>query len=95
MGNYAVFLEGNNFELTLDGRKSLFGFFKTVHVESPSEKKARDSAISLVRSLPELQEALQNISEIQPTIEAKVAHELLPQSKMKNTGFSFFLMEDE
>ncbi len=95
MANYAVFLEGNNFELMREGRKNRFGFFVTVRVDSPSEHDAKDSAISLVRSAPELQEAFQNTSEIKPSIEAKVVHELLPENKMKNTEFKFFPMEDK
>ena len=95
MAYYAVFVEGNNFELSLDGRKERLGFFTTVRVESPSEHDAKESAVSLIRAAPELQEALQTSSEIKPTVEAKAVHELLPENKMKSTGFTFFPMEDE
>ncbi|MCO5978679.1 hypothetical protein [Ideonella oryzae] len=95
MTNYAVFLEGSNFKLELEGRKEFFGFFATVRVDSPSAEDAKDSAISLISSSPELQEAFRNASEIKPTIEAKVVHELLTENQMKNTGFTFFLMEYE
>ena len=95
MTNYAVFLEGNNFELELDGRKELFGFFATARVDSPSEEDAKDSAVSLISSSPELQEAFRSVSEIKPTIEAKAVHELLPENQMNSTGFTFFPMENE
>lgn len=94
MTNYAVFLEGNNFELTHGERKDRFDFFVTVRVESPSEQDAKDHAIYLVRSTSELQEAFQNTSEIEPSIEVKVVHELLPENKMKNTEFIYFQMDD-
>lgn len=95
MANYAVFLEGNNFELMREGRKDRFGFFVTVRVDAPSEDDAKERAISLIRSAPELQEAFQNILEIEPSIGAKVVHVLLPENKMKNTEFTFFPIENE
>jgi hypothetical protein len=50
MANYAVFLEGEDFELSHSGSKELLGFFVTVRVEAQSECEAKISGVTLVKS---------------------------------------------
>lgn len=57
MTNYAVFLEGNDFELSRNGSKEVLGFFVTVRVESQSEQEAASRAIEIVKADPQLEEA--------------------------------------
>ena len=92
MGNYAVFLEGKNFELSQGGSKELFGFCVTVRVEAQSEREEKISATALVKSDPQIAHAYKAEAKETPKIEVKVVHQLLPENKMKNTKFEFFPM---
>lgn len=94
MANYAVFLEGSDFDL-YNGRKEIVGFFVTVRVETDSEQEAARRAIELVKSDSLLQEAFGSDASTIPRIDVKVVHELPPENKMKNTEFTFFPMEEE
>ena len=95
MTNYAVFLEGNDFELSRNGSKEAFGFFVTVRVESQSEQEAASRAIEIVKADPQLEEAFRADTSKIPRIEAKVVHELLSENTMKNTELVFFPMEEK
>lgn len=95
MPNYAVFIEGNDFELSRNGRKEVVGFFVTVRVETESESEAASRAIAVVRSDSLLQDAFKPGVGAVPRIEAKVVHELMPDNKMKNTQFTFFPMVEK
>lgn len=94
MANYAVFLEGKNLELSRDGRKELLGFFVTVRVEAQSEYDAKTSATTLIKSDPQLADAFKATAGKEPKIQVNVVHQLLPENKMKNTGYVFFPMEE-
>ena len=95
MPNYAVFLEGNDFALSRNGRREVVGFFVTVRVETESEHEAASRAIEVVKSNSMLQEAFGPEPGAVPRIEAKAVHELMPDNKMKNTEFTFFPMEEK
>lgn len=95
MKNYAVFLEGNDFEITRKGTKEIVGFFVTVRVETASEDEATVSAIEIVKSNPLLKEAFNTNTTVTPRLDAKLVHELLPNNKMKDTELVFFPMVDE
>jgi hypothetical protein len=95
MPNYAVFVEGNDFQLSRNGRKEVVGFFVTVRVVTDSEREAASCAIEVVRSDPMLQEAFRPGAGPIPRIQVKVVHELMPDNKMKNTQFTFFPMEEK
>ena len=94
MANYAVFLEGKNFELSRGGFKELFGFFVTVRVDAPSEHDAGVNATTVLKSDAQLADAFKEGASKTPQIEVKVVHELLPENKMKNTEFVFFSMKE-
>jgi len=94
MPNYAVFLEGNNFELSHIGRKELLGFFVTVRVEAQTEREAEIQAIQLVKSDPQLSNAFRADARETPIVKVKVVHELLPENRMEKTGYIFFPMEE-
>lgn len=95
MKNYAVFLEGKDFELARKGTKEIVGFFVTVRVETASEGEATASAIEIVKSYEILKEAFSPSAAATPRLNAKLVHELLPNNKMKNTELVFFPMADE
>lgn len=94
MANYAVLLEGNDYELSRGGSKELLGFFVTVRVDAQSECEVKISATNLVKSDPELADAFKSAADKTPKIEVKVVHQLLPENKMKNTEFVFFPMNE-
>lgn len=95
MKNYAVFLEGNDFELSRNGHKKALGFFVTVRVEATSEQEAASTATELMKSHLELKEAYEEKADTSPNIAVKVVHELLPENKMMDTEFTFYSMEEE
>jgi hypothetical protein len=95
MENYAVFLQGNDFELTRNGVRRALGFFVTVRVESKGKAEAAKSAIELVKSDPELAGAYRANVLGTPSIEVKVVHQLLPENKMNRTEFFFYSMDEE
>lgn len=92
MQNYAVFLEGNDFELMRKGAREMVGFFVTVRVEAESEDGAIARAIEVVKSNEQLKEAFNRNASIAPRLNAKRVHELLPNNKMENTKLIFFPM---
>jgi len=95
MNNYAVFIEGNDFLLTHGDTKEALGFFVTVRVEANSEDEAINTAIEIVKSNPKLAEAYTTNLNKKPSLKVNVVHELLPDNKMNNTGFTFYPMEEE
>lgn len=95
MANFAVFLQGSDFELSRGGNKGSLGFFITVRVEAQTEEAAASAAIGVVKSDIQLEEAFTVEAANTPIIEVKVIHELLPENRMKNTEFVFFPMEEE
>jgi hypothetical protein len=94
MANYAVFLEGEDFELLHGEGKELLGFFVTVRVEAQSDCEAKIRATNLVKSDPQLADAFKATAAKAPKIEVKIVHQLLPENKMKSTGFVFFPMKE-
>nr|WP_199045277.1 hypothetical protein [Dyella sp. ASV24] len=93
MGNYAVFLEGNNFWLSNEGRGSLSGFFMTKRVEARDSDEAGQLAIRDLWLHPEL--AGQEKNTPTPSIEVKVVHELPDSIKMKDTELAIYPMDEE
>ena len=91
---YAVFLEGNDFELSRNGRKEMLGFFVTVRIESQSEQEAASRAIEIVKADPQLEEAFRADTGKNPRIQAKLVHEILPGNTMKNNEFVFYPMDE-
>ncbi len=94
MKNYSVFLMGEDFMLSRDGSIELYGFFVTVRVETDTEEEAGVEAIKIVKADPELADAFKEDTSQTPKIEVRVVHQLLPDNKMKNTKYTFFLMEE-
>ncbi len=92
--NYAVFLEGANFEINLDGIKQLLGFFTTVRVEAASQEEAKSSALKVLLADPQLESCFANQPHIKPSIKVQDVHELPADNHMKNTGYTFFPMEN-
>ncbi|MDX8400211.1 MAG: hypothetical protein R8K20_08170 [Gallionellaceae bacterium] len=95
MTNYAVFLQGSDFELSRGGKKEALGFFITVRVDAQTEEEAASAAIGVVKSDHQLEEAFRAEATKVPIIEVKVIHELPPENMMKNIEFVFFTMEEE
>lgn len=92
MGNYAIFLEGNNFRLgDIDG-SPLSGFFVTKRVEAPNSDEAQQVAIQILWRHPVL--IGQESSIPTPTIEVRVVHKLLDSSKMKDIDLVVFPMDE-
>ena len=93
MKSYAIFLEGTNFLLSIEGRKKLAGFFITKRVEATSKEEAGQIAVEAAWNDPTVSGQKDKLPA--PDIEIKVIHELPWSNKMKDTGYVFFEMEDE
>ena len=93
MGNYAIFLEGNNFRLgDIDG-EPLSGFFVTKRVEASNAEEAQQLAIQTLWRHPDLVGQESNIPK--PSIEVRVVHKLLDSNKMKDIDLVVFPMDEQ
>ena len=95
MANYAVFLQGENFELPRDGGKQLLGFFVTVRVEAESEAEAGSKAIQLVKSDSQLEDSFKADAAVSSDLRVKLLHQLLPENRMDRTEYTFYPMGEE
>jgi hypothetical protein len=60
MGKYKVFINGQNFWITIDGETKRWGFYTTRFVEAVSPKQAEKKAVQLIRDDPKLKENVLN-----------------------------------
>lgn len=95
MNKYAVFLHCENFDLTHNGVKDLYGLFITFWVESENESDAGEKAIEFLKCEPLLAEAFSSSASTIPNIVVAVVHEMRFLIKSIHTPFDFFLMSEE
>lgn len=94
MTNYAVFLNGENFDIHFEGKRQLVGFFTTVRVEAETDEAAAHMAVDVVMSDSMLSEAFSAGTSTKPDLQIKAIHVLEPDNKMKNTPHTFFSMNE-
>lgn len=95
MTNYAIFIDGENFLLNLEGEDKRFGFFVTKNVRSECESRAIESAIASIKSDPKFAQAYERSHLVEPTLTVKVVHILDKNNVMSDTGYTFYPMEDQ
>ena len=90
MRNFVVFVQGENFNLEVDGKLQPAGFFASRRIEAENEKEASSAAIAQLLKETELEgKALSNCSMI-----VKVAHEMPLEHKNTYSGFTLYPMEE-
>jgi len=90
MKNFVVFVQGENFELEVDGKLQPAGFFASRRVDAETEEEASNAAMAQLLKEPELEgKALPDYSLI-----VKVAHEMPLEHKNKYSGFTLYPMEE-
>lgn len=95
MNKYAVFLHCENFDITHNGVKDLYGLFITIWVESENESGAGEKAVELLKAEPLLAEAFSSNARVTPNIVVAVVHEMPFLIKSIHTPYDFFLMSEE
>ena len=89
MRNFVVFVQGENFNLEVDGKLQPAGFFASRRIEAENEEDASSAAIAQLLMEPELKDkALFNYNMI-----VKVAHEMPLEHKNTYSGFTLYPME--
>lgn len=94
MSNFVVFVHGENYNLEVEGRVQLAGFFATRRAEAESEEAVLEIVLRLLQNEPELCN-LTSVLGVNPTMNAKVAHEMPREHQNEYTGFTFYTMEDK
>ena len=91
MRNFVIFMQGENFNLEVDGETQPAGFFASRRVEAATEESASEVAIDKVLAEPKLKDkALPNYK-----VQVKVAHEMPLEHKNSYSGFTLYPMEEE
>ena len=90
MRNFVVFVQGENFNLEVDGKLQTAGFFASRRIEAETEEEASSVAIAQLLKEPELEgKALPDYSVI-----VKVAHEMPLEHKNTYSGFTLYPIEE-
>ena len=90
MRNFVVFVQGENFNLDVEGAIQPAGFFATRRAEAESEEEASNKVISQLLMEPEI-----NGKELPSyTVHVKVAHEMPLEHKNTYSGFTLYPMEE-
>ena len=88
MRNFVIFIQGENFNLQVDGKVQPAGFFASRRVEAETETEAANAVKELLLTEPELEgKALPNYSML-----VKVAHEMPVKHKNTYSGFTLYPM---
>ncbi|MCG7938115.1 MAG: hypothetical protein N0C88_04560 [Candidatus Thiodiazotropha lotti] len=94
MRNFVIFVQGENYNLEVEGKVQLAGFFATRRAEAESEEEASEIVLNQLINEPELCAAT-TVPGAKPSINVKVAHEMPLEHKNEYTGFTFYPMEEE
>ena len=90
MRNFVVFVQGENFNLEVDGKLQHAGFFASRRIEAETEDDASSTVMTQLLKEPELEgKALPDYSMI-----VKVIHEMSLEHKNTYTGFTLYPMEE-
>lgn len=93
---YKVLLRGGNFQASIDGRTSRYGFFTTRFVEAETPAAAGQLAEELVREDPHLQAVVRNAPTDPPTIHLESLWEMesFGDVVVPGAGYSWFSEEE-
>ncbi len=90
MRKFKLVIEGDNFEILLDGKVGKYGFFTTRFVESKDSKEAETLAMKLIRD--ELESIVLNDSSDPPVMYVEDNYEIdnLGNNLVSGSGFTWF-----
>jgi len=94
MRNFVVFVQGNNFNLEVDEKLQLAGFFASRRAEAETEEEASSMVLRQLKGEPELKEGFLSGS-VASSMVAKVIHEMPFDHKNTYSGFTFYPMEEQ
>lgn len=90
MRNFVVFIQGENFNLEVDGIIQPAGFFASRRIEAETVEGASSAAIANLLTEPEIKnKELPNY-----TMLVKVAHEMPIEHKNTYSGFTLYPLEE-
>lgn len=90
MRNFVVFIQGENFNLEVDGIIQPAGFFASRRIEAETVEEASSAAIANLLTEPEIKnKELPNY-----TMLVKVAHEMPIEHKNTYSGFTLYPLEE-
>lgn len=90
MRNFVLFVQGENFNIEVDGEIQPAGFFASRRVEAETEEDASRTVIAQLLKEPELNgKALPGYSMV-----VRVAHEMPIEHKNIYSGFTFYPMKE-
>lgn len=91
--NFVVFVQGENFNLEVDGKLQLAGFFASRRAEAEIEADASSTVVLRLKCEPELKEGFLSDSVVSSMV-VKVVHEMPFDHKNNYSGFTFYPMEE-
>lgn len=94
MKNFVVFVQGESFNLEIDGRLQLAGFFTSRRVEAKTVEEASCIALHQLNGDPELKGSFLSGS-VAFNMVAKVIHEIPLDHKNTYSGFTFYPMDEQ
>ncbi len=90
MKNFVIFIQGENFNLEVDGLIQPAGFFASRRVEAETEEEASSAAIAQLLTEPEIKNnELPNY-----TLLVKVANEMPIEHKNTYSGVTLYAIEE-
>ncbi len=90
MRNFVIFVQGENFNLEVDGKRQPAGFFASRRAEAETEEEASRAVIEQLLTEPEIKgKALPGY-----TMVVKVAHEMPIGHKNIYSGFTLYPMDE-
>jgi len=93
--NYAIILEGQNFEVNFDGEIQNLGFYTTRIVKANSIDEAEDKAIQLIRNAQSLINMMVENSQFEPRIDIDRVYKASWWKRTGGKGYSFYPMDSE
>lgn len=91
---FAVFIDGKNFLLTMEGKEQALGFFVTKRVYAENDQQAADMALAAVRNDSIFISAYKQAHISNPTVAAKLVKEITDVGAMEDSGYTFYPMND-
>ncbi|MEW5251757.1 hypothetical protein [Microbulbifer discodermiae] len=92
---YGVRLQGENYELEIDGKKKPFGFITTIFVKAKTVEEAEIAAVNLVRNDVLLNGLMISGSPYISTLRSTEIWEERWWKRLGGKGYSFFPMEKD
>ena len=90
MKNYLIFVQGENFNLEVDGQVQCAGFFATRRAEAQTEEEAASIVLKQLENESALQSATHASSQPASNMRVKIIHEMPLEHKNNYTGFTAY-----